>query len=144
MIELESPAGERPAPIFILVDDEPEPMNRLLGLLPAEWVFVSVTRPWQVLDYAKRLKPTAIFLSEPVSGARRLLQRLRDEVGRPVVILCETWDRESEVKWATLGACACLPHPTRLRSRLEGLKKLMQDFAIGFDRSKTQSVTPNR
>jgi FixJ family two-component response regulator len=112
------------APIFIVADDDEKACAQLMSLLGLDWTYIPVTDPRRVIRYARQFATTAILLSDqiayPDGGAARLLQRLLDEVGKPVLILAELWDPELALKWKRMGACDCLPHPTRpyLRAKL--------------------------
>jgi len=133
MSEKQSP-GEARAPVFILADDDREATQRILERLTDEWFYVPVSTPRLVVQYAKRFATTAVFLSDPLGyprgGTTRLLRELLDEVKSPVIVLTEEWDRAVVAKWKRLGAADCLPHPTRLRGRLETLRAKMQDLAL--------------
>ncbi len=122
-------------PIFILADDDQSAADRILSLLyPELFYIVPVTNPRHVLAYAKRLRPQAIFLADPIEfpkgGASALLKRLIDEVGAPVTVLAELWTPEVAQGWKQLGAADCLPHPTRFDQRLELVRSRMQDIAL--------------
>jgi FixJ family two-component response regulator len=125
---------ERLAPIFILADDDKGALDRILERLHNEWFYIPVANPSVVLKYAKRIDVKAIFLADPVNyprgGAAFLLQRLIDEVGKPVIVLAEEWTSEIADKWKRMGAEDCLPHPTRFNERMELLRSKMQSLAL--------------
>src|SRR6185436_2672750 len=111
------------APIFILADDDKGALERIVERLHTEWFYVPVTNPRVVLKYAKRIDARAIFLADPMEyprvGAAFILQRLIDEVGKPVIILTEQWTPEIAATWKRMGAEDCLPHPPRFDQRVE-------------------------
>jgi len=122
-------------PIFILADDDQAASDRIVSLLyPELFYLVPVTNPRHVLSYAKRLRPQAVLLAEPIEfpkgGAAALLERLIDEAGVPVIVLTEIWTSECAERWRKLGAADCLPHPTRIDQRLEVVRSRMQDLAL--------------
>ncbi len=127
-------ADQRQGPIFIFADDDRGAIDRILERLHTEWYYVPVVNPRLVLKYAKRIGTTAIFLADPVEyprgGAAALLQRLIDEVGKPVIILTENWTPESAELWKRMGATDCLPHPTRFDRRIERLRAKMQELSV--------------
>jgi len=122
------------APIFIFADDDRGAVERFLERIHPEWYYIPVTNPRLVLRYAKRVRTSAIFLASPIDyprgGAAALLQRLIDDVGKPVIILLEEWSQEQCVVWKKMGAADCLPHPTRFVRRLEVVRSKMQDLAL--------------
>jgi len=127
--------GDWQGPVFILADDDKPAADRIASLLyPGTYFIVPVTNPRHVLSYAKRMKPNAIFMAEPISfpkgGAQVLLRRLIDEVGRPVIVLVELWSPELAARWKGMGAADCLPHPTRSDQRLDLVRSKMQELAI--------------
>jgi len=127
--------GDWEGPLFVLADDDQAAADRIASLLyPGLFFIVSVTNPRHVLSYAKRLKPRAIFLADPLEfpkgGAAALLHRLVEEVGCPVVILSELWTPEGAQRWKQMGAADCLPHPTRFDQRLEVVRARMQEIAL--------------
>ena len=130
------PNPEEPqGPVFLLADDDKPAADRIASLLyPGSYYIVPVTNPSHVLSYAKRMRPFAIFMAEPISfpkgGALALLRRLIDEVGRPVIVLVELWTPQLVARWKSLGAADCLPHPTRSDQRLELVRSKMQELAI--------------
>lgn len=137
----------RPAPIFILADDDRGAIDRILERLHPEWYYIPVTNPSLVLKYAKRIGTTAVFLAEPMEfqkgGAAALLQRLIDEVGKPVIILTERWSQSAVELWKRMGAADCLPHPTRFDQRIELLRAKMQDLALSsHSKSPSGCVEP--
>lgn len=125
---------ERLAPIFILADDDKGALDRIIERLHTEWFYIPVTNPRVVLKYAKRIEVRAIFLADtvdyPRGGTAFILQRLIDEVGKPVIVLAEQWSSETAEQWKRMGATDCLPHPTRFDQRLELLRGKMQELAI--------------
>jgi len=132
---VEDRAKKWEGPIFILADEDQPASDRIVSLLyPELFVIVPVTNPRHVLSYAKRLKPHASFLADPIEfqkgGAAALLERLIDEEGAPVIVLAELWAPEVAERWKRLGAAGCLPHPTRVDQRLELVRSRMQDIAL--------------
>ena len=123
------------APIFVLADDDQGALERILERLNSDWFYIPVRNPGLLLKYAKRVEAKAVFLADPVDyprgGAAFLLQRLIDEVGKPVIVLAEEWSPEIRDRWKKLGADDCLPHPTRFDRRLELLRSKMQALALG-------------
>jgi len=123
-----------PPAIFILADDDGEAMRRICYSLTSEWYFVPVWQPERVVRFAKRFSARAVFIADrveyPRGGAARLLARVVDEVGTPVVILAELWEPKVRAKWKRMGAADCIPHPTRTRERMELLRAKMQEFAL--------------
>jgi DNA-binding NtrC family response regulator len=122
-------------PLFVLADDDHASADRITSLLyPGLFFIVSVVNPRHVLSYAKRLKPRAIFLADPLEfpkgGAAALLHRIIEEVGCPVIILTELWTPEVIDRWKQMGAADCLPHPTRFDQRLEVVRARMQELAL--------------
>lgn len=132
---MNEPSGTtaRPAPTFVLVDDDRNALELIQRKLDPEWYYVPIWETPLVVWYASHFATTAIFLAEPIDhpngGAVRLLQDLRDTVGKPVVILSEVWSPEIAARWKELGASDCIPHPTRFHVRMEALRSRMQDFA---------------
>lgn len=122
-------------PIFLLADDDRAAADAITGkLFPECYFIVQVTNPRHVRNYAKRLKPCAIFLAEPMEypkgGTDALLQWLIKEVATPVIILSEICSPEAVDHWRRRGASDCMPHPTRFDQRLELLRAKMQDLAL--------------
>ena len=126
--------AEWQAPIFILADDDRGAVERVLERLHSEWYYIPVTNPRLVLKYAKRVRTAAVFLADsveyPRGGSAALLQRLIDEVGKPVIILSEEWSPQVVELWKAMGATDCLPHPTRFEKSFEQLRKKMQGLAL--------------
>ena len=123
-----------PGPIFIVADDEREACGEILRQLYSEWFFIPVYEPRLVVRYAQRLATTAVLLADPINfpqgGSARLLQKLLDEVGKPVVIMTETWEPRSVDRWKQMGAHDCIPHPTRTGKRMEALRTVVQKFGL--------------
>lgn len=129
------PTAPHQGPVFLLADDDRAAADAISGKLYPEYYFiVQVTNPRHVRNYARRLKPSAIFLAEPIEypkgGASALLQRLLEEVECPVIVLSETYSQESVERWKKLGAAECLPHPTRIAQKLDILRAKMLDLAL--------------
>jgi hypothetical protein len=124
----------KPAPIFIIADDDREACQRLIDGLHDEWCYIPVMKPRLVAQYASQFATTAIFLAAPIDyprgGAAALLQRLIDEVKRPVVVLLESWDPVESNRWKSMGATDCIPHPTRTAQRLETVRSKMQALVL--------------
>jgi hypothetical protein len=122
------------APIFILADDDREAIHFIQKWLDVEWTYVSIWKTREVVHYARQFATTAVFLADPIGypggGAERLLQDLLDQVGKPVIILAEIWSPEVAEKWKRLGALDCIPHPTRLHHRVEGIRMKMEELAL--------------
>jgi FixJ family two-component response regulator len=122
------------APIFILADDDPQAGAQLIMLLSTQFSFIPVSDSRRVLKTAKDFAITAIFLADgmvyPQGGSAGLLQRLLDEVGKPVVILSELWSPEVVAKWKRMGAEDCLPHPTRSGERVIVMSRKISEFAL--------------
>ncbi len=131
----ENGRSEPLAPIFIIVDDDEKASAHLMSLLGLDWTYIPVTDPRRVIRYARQFATTAILLSDqiayPDGGAAKLLQRLLDEVGKPVIILAELWDPELALKWKRMGARDCLPHPTRPRLRAKLLNERLFRLGLG-------------
>jgi DNA-binding NtrC family response regulator len=153
-METAARSEERLAPIFIIADDNREAIEHIQKRLNVEWYYVPIWETRLVIRYARHFATTAVFLAEPISypdgGAARLLQDLLDQVGRPVVVLSEVWNPEVAARWKRMGASDCIPHPTRLDERIEGLRSKMEDFAIrhhssaGLIKSPRPSGRPGR
>lgn len=122
------------APIFVIADDDREALERLISMLNTQWYYIPVWDGRSVVRYARQLATTAIFLADsmayPEGGAARLLQELIDRVGKPVIILAESWTPKIAEKWKGCGASDCIPHPTRTEKRLEGLRASMQEVVL--------------
>ena len=131
--------SEWQAPIFILADDDRGAVDRITELLHPEWYYITVTQPKLVTRYAKRVPVAAVFLADPIEypngGTAALLQRLIDEVQKPVIILAEHWTLEAVDQWKRMGAEDCLPHPTRFHERLETLRAKMQSHVLASGKS---------
>lgn len=128
-------AREWKGPIFLLADDDRNAADAIAHrLYPECYYIVQVTNPRHIRNYAKRMNPDAIFLADPIhypkGGTDLLLQRLIDEIGKPVIILSELWSSEIVMTWKRKGAADCLPHPTRIDQRLDLLRAKMQDLAL--------------
>jgi hypothetical protein len=132
------------APIFILADDDREAIELIQKRLHLEWYYIPIWETRLVVRYSEFFQPIAVFLADPINhpdgGAARLLQDLLDRVGKPVVILSETWSPEVVAKWKRMGASDCIPHPTRFVERIEGLRSKMEDFALT---RKTEGGAPS-
>jgi DNA-binding NtrC family response regulator len=122
------------APIFILADDDRQATQRILERLHDEWFYVPVSNSRQVVRYAKRFATTAVFLAVPMNyprgGARALLQQLRDEVAKPVVVMVESLNPEVAERWRKIGAADCIAHPTRFEERMKEFRAKIQELAI--------------
>lgn len=122
------------APIFVLADDDREALDRLLRYIDGQYFYVPVWETREMVRYAKQFATTAIFLADgvryPDGGSARLLHKLLDEVGKPVIILAESWNAEVREKWRKMGAADCIPHPTRLGGRIETLLAKIQRLAL--------------
>jgi hypothetical protein len=133
---------ERPSPIFIFADDDRDALDGIFEHLHDEWCYIRVPTPRLVVQYAKQIAVTAIFLAAPVDfpggGTAALLQKLLDEVGKPVVILVETWNSRIRTKWKRMGAADCIPHPTRVLSRMKGVRSALQGLALGQMRPRNE------
>lgn len=131
------------APIFVVVDDDREALNRLIGTLyPSGCFFISVSDPKQAVRYTDNFATTAVLIADPVEypqgGTARLLQEILD-LGKPVVILADDWSPEISERWRRMGARDCIPHPTRTRERFKHVARLIQDFT--YARIKEQQAT---
>ncbi len=129
------PGRPRVAPIFIFADDDGAALNALMMGINAQWLSVPVSKPSQVLRYAKDFATTAVFVAEGLDfskdgGVERLIQYLLDEVGKPVVILSESWSLEVAERWRRLGAQDCIPHPTRTRERFVRLNEKLRELVL--------------
>jgi FixJ family two-component response regulator len=122
------------APIFILADDDREAIERIIRMLNPDWYYIPVLEARLIVRYARQFAVTAVFLADaienPPAGTATLVQELRDQVGKPVVVLAESWDAARAERWKELGAEDCLPHPTRTRERMETLRAKMRELAL--------------
>lgn len=127
-------SSPRLAPIFVFADTDREASERIFEHLHGEWCYIPVSNPQLVVHYARQLATTAVFLAAPIGyprgGAAALLQKILDEVGKPVVIMLEDWSPEEKTRWQRMGATDCIPHPTRLNSRLSVLRAKLQELAL--------------
>jgi hypothetical protein len=127
-------APDRLAPIFVIADDDREAIEHIQRRLNVEWYYIALWETRLVVRYAKHFATTAIFLADPIDypdgGAARLLQDLLDQVGKPVIIMSELWSPEVATRWKRMGAAACIAHPTRCDARMEGLRSMMESFAL--------------
>lgn len=122
------------APIFLLADDDRSALDRILSVLDSHWCYIPVWEARRVVPYARKLQITAIFLADdlryPRGGTARLLQDLLDKVGRPVIVLVESWTPEAAARWKRMGATDCIPHPTRFERRLQTLREKCVELAV--------------
>jgi hypothetical protein len=122
------------APIFIFADHDRQAIERILEALPEEWSYIPVSNPKLVVKYAKRIATTAVFLAAPIDyprgGAETLLQNLLDDVGKPVILMTESWSPEIRDRWKRMGATDCIPHPTRTQERIATIRRKVQDLAL--------------
>ena len=122
------------APIFIFADTDREASQRIFDRLHNEFCYIPIHNPNLVVRYAQQFATTAVFLAAPIDyprgGAAALLQRIIDDVGKPVIILLEEWSREEAERWRKMGAADCLPHPTRVARRLESVRAKLQELAV--------------
>lgn len=128
------PERPRVAPIFIFADDDGAALNAMMMGINAQWLSVPVSKPTQVLRYARDFATTAVFVADGLDfskdgGVERLLQYLLD-VGKPVVILTESWSPEVAERWRRMGAQDCLPHPTRTRERFDQLNDKLRELVL--------------
>jgi hypothetical protein len=133
-----TPATSLPEPVFVLADDDEAALGQMTRMLTPDWFFIPVSRADCVLRYSLRFDSTAIFISDnmrfPNGGTARLLRSLVGRTKKPVVILVESWDKETEATWKRRGAFACIPHPTRTGERMKLLRETMQHVYLGADR----------
>jgi hypothetical protein len=124
---------DRVGPIFVFGDHDREALDRMLESLPDEWSYIPISNPRRLVQYAKRWATTAIFIAAPLNfpkgGAENLLQQLLDDVGRPVIVMAETWSPEIQDRWKRMGASDCIPHPTRSQERMAIMRKKVQELA---------------
>lgn len=122
------------APIFVIVDDDREALDRLMVLLDSERYYIPISETRRIVRYAVQFSATAIFMADdlafPEGGAARLLQVLLDRVGKPVIIMSDGWTPEVAERWKRMGAEDCIPHPTRIERRMDGFRKKVQDLAV--------------
>jgi len=137
------PAADSIAPIFLFADDDFRALDGILEYLHDEWCYIRVPAPRLVVQYARQLSVTAVFLAAPVDhpngGAAALLRQLVDEVGKPVIVLVEVWSPKIQAKWKQQGASDCIPHPTRVTRRMHRLRSKMQDLALEQIRIEKES-----
>jgi DNA-binding NtrC family response regulator len=130
----DAPSTVPVAPVFIIADDDREAIEGIVRRLNYEWYYIPVWETRLVVRYAGHFQTTAVFLSDgvryPEGGAARLLQMLLDRVAVPVVILAEVWSPDTVERWKKMGAADCIPHPTRVERRIEGLRAKMEEFAL--------------
>lgn len=122
-----------PLPTVLFVDEDESALHRILLQIEPIYSVFSLRSASQIFRYLERVRPEVVVLSDRLEyrkgDIRSLLPILRERFAGKIIVLSEESSDRDRALWTELGADDCFVHPTRERSRIDGLSRRIIELA---------------
>jgi len=119
--------------IVLVADDDWHALQSLAVSLGDRFCILMARNAGELTRFAEKFKPQVVLIGDSVSfgsqGAEKLVRLLVQRFDAKVIVLSENGTEKSNSRWIGLGACDCLPHPTKVSRRLRNLEQRIVELS---------------